>query len=240
MEVHSQQAYPYVSFKGQTLANHSYVDLSLVGNDDGGSDSVVCHTDLGTCCSSSQGFHRGDWWFPNGSMLPFSEDIYQIRNAQRVDLRRDSGVVTSGIYRCDIPTISVHDDDISSVRKFYYVGLYPSNEGATKTCIKHFVYTLCGFFCVNSGGVSLSGSIILDLDLLTLTCISTGGPATTVTWTRDSVPLTEGDETVLDDRVTGQYNHTLEVTTAGEYMCTVANNKPSSASASITVESIYS
>ena len=135
MEVNSQQTFPYVSFKGQTLANHSYVNLSLVGNDDSGSDSVVCHTDLGTCCSGAQGPHRGDWWFPNGSMLPFSGDIYQIRNAQRVDLRRDNSVVTSGIYRCDIPTISVHDDDISSVRKFYYVGLYPPNEGATKTCI---------------------------------------------------------------------------------------------------------
>ena len=31
---------------GQTLANHSYVDLSLVGEDVWGSDSVKCHTDL--------------------------------------------------------------------------------------------------------------------------------------------------------------------------------------------------
>ena len=41
----------------------------------------------------------------------------------------------------------------------------------------------------------------------TLTCISTGGPATTVTWTRDSVTVTEGTETVLDDPVTAQYMH---------------------------------
>ena len=34
---------------------------------------------------------------------------------------------------------------------------------------------------------------------VTLTCISTGGPATTVTWTRDSDTVTEGTETVLDD-----------------------------------------
>ena len=32
--------------------------------------------------------------------------------------------------------------------------------------------------------------------------VSTGGPATTVTWTRDSVTVTEGTETVLDDPVT--------------------------------------
>ena len=42
----------------------------------------------------------------------------------------------------------------------------------------------------------------------TLTCICTGGPATTVTWTRDSTTVTEGTETVLNDPVTAQYTHT--------------------------------
>ena len=71
----------------------------------------------------------------------------------------------------------------------------------------------------------------------TLTCISTGGPATTVSWTRDSTTvITEGTETVLNDPVTARYTHTLTVTAAGEYNCTVANNKPSSTSASITLQ----
>ena len=68
---------------------------------------------------------------------------------------------------------------------------------------------------------------------ITLTCISTGGPATAVTWTRDSTTVTEGNETVLDDPVTAQYTHTLTVTSGGEYTCTVSNNKPSSASAGV-------
>ena len=80
----------------------------------------------------------------------------------------------------------------------------------------------------------------LDSDLneaslqFTLTCISTGGPATTVTWTRDSVTVTEGNETVLDNRVTSQYTHTLTVTgrLGGLYTCTVANNRPSDNQAS--------
>ena len=71
-----------------------------------------------------------------------------------------------------------------------------------------------------------------------LTCISTGGPATTVTWTRDSVTITEGTETVLNSRSTAQYTHTLTVTSGGEYICTVANDKPSTASATITVPGI--
>ena len=78
----------------------------------------------------------------------------------------------------------------------------------------------------------------------TLTCISTGGPATTVTWTRDSTTVTEGTETVFDDSVTAQYTHTLTVTghLGGLYTCTVSNNKPSSASASIavTVHTLFS
>ena len=63
----------------------------------------------------------------------------------------------------------------------------------------------------------------------TLTCISTGGPATTVTWTEDSVTVIEGNKTVLDDPVTAQYTHTLTVTgrLGGLYTCTVANNRPS-------------
>ena len=91
-----------------------------------------------------------------------------------------------------------------------------------------------------SGDVSLT----VDSDLngaspqFTLTCISTGGPATTVTWTRDSVTVTEGTETVLDDPVTAQYTHTLTVTgrLGGDYVCTVANNKPSSDSADFTIQ----
>ena len=60
----------------------------------------------------------------------------------------------------------------------------------------------------------------------TLTCISTGGPATTVTWIRDSTTVIEGTETVLNDPVTAQYTHTLTVTgrKEGVYTCAVAND----------------
>ena len=68
----------------------------------------------------------------------------------------------------------------------------------------------------------------------TFTCISTGGPATTVTWTRDSTAVTHGTtETVLVNATTAEYIHTLKVTgkVEGRYTCTVANNKPSNGSA---------
>ena len=128
VEVQCQQTFPYVSFMGETLANHSYVNLSLVGNDGSGSDSVQCHTDLNTCCSGPQGSHRGDWFFPNGTRLPFSEvdpAIYEQRGAQRVDLRHTSGTTPTGIYSCHIPTDAVHDSGGETV----YVGLYTSDAG---------------------------------------------------------------------------------------------------------------
>ena len=76
----------------------------------------------------------------------------------------------------------------------------------------------------------------------TLTCISTGGPATTVTWTRDSVTVTEGSTSVLDNGVTSQYTHILNVIgrLVGLYTCTVANNKPSSDSGQLDVKGILS
>ena len=95
------------------------------------------------------------------------------------------------------------------------------------------VFSLVGDITI-SGGVTLSGN--------TLTCISTGGPATNVTWTRDSGPAVGESETVLDNPETAQYTHTLTVTSAvmveEVYTCTISNNKPSSmaASASITVQ----
>ena len=137
VEVHSQ-TFPYVSFRGQALVNHSYVNLSLVGSDISGSDSVRCHTDLNTCCSydfstccSSGGPHRGDWYFPNGTRLFFygNGGIYETRGAQRVDLRRNHGTSPTGIYRCDISTNAVHDDTDLSVRDTVYVGLYTGSGG---------------------------------------------------------------------------------------------------------------
>ena len=94
-----------------------------------------------------------------------------------------------------------------------------------------------------TGDVSISGGFTtVDTDganpQFTLTCISTGGPATTVSWTIDSTTVSEGNETVLLNPTTAEYLHTLKVTgdIKGVYTCTVANNKPSNASATMECE----
>ena len=134
VEVHCQQTFPYVScgLMGQALANHSYVDLSTVRSDI--SDSVVCHTDLNTCCSSGQGIHRGDWYFPDGTRLPFADRSVPIglaRTAQIAVIRRTTAAGPTGIYRCDIPTNVVHNSE-NSLRETVYVGLYVSGGMSVK------------------------------------------------------------------------------------------------------------
>ena len=125
------QTFPYVSFMGQTLANHAYVDLSLVGDDIHGSDGVQCHTDLSTCCTDGQGAHRGDWYFPNETRLDFNWNIRESREYHSVFLRQrvDTPASPTGIYHCDIPTNAVHDDTDISVRDTVYVGLYTASGG---------------------------------------------------------------------------------------------------------------
>ena len=103
------------------------------------------------------------------------------------------------------------------------------------------VRTIIFFF---SGDVTIPGGMTVDSDLIgaspqfTLTCISTGGPATTVTWTRDSEVVM--GSTVLDNAETATYTHTLTVTgrTEGFYRCNVSNSKPSSAAAELNVTGI--
>ena len=81
-------------------------------------------------------------------------------------------------------------------------------------------------------GFTLISELTADKPQFNLTCISTGGPATTVTWTRNSTTVTEGNETVLNDPVAAQYTHTLTVTGrgGGDYVCTVSNSISSSIS----------
>ena len=129
VEVHSQTEFPYLSFMGETLPNHGYVDLTLVGDDSGSPGNTVrCHTDLTSCCTGRQGQHRGDWYFPNGTRLPFISNtgtFYETRGGEQVDIHRRSGAdPPSGIYRCDIPTNAVHHETDNSVRETVYVGLY--------------------------------------------------------------------------------------------------------------------
>jgi hypothetical protein len=74
--------------------------------------------------------------------LPFSGvggDIYEFRDAQRVELRRKNNFnLQLGIYCCDIPTVAVHHYTDISVRDkpVYIYGVYDDNGGITVSLVK--------------------------------------------------------------------------------------------------------
>ena len=95
---------------------------------------------------------------------------------------------------------------------------------------------------VSSIQFQLTSELNATTPTFTLTCISTGGPATNVSWTVNNSAVTEDSahnitSQVLTDAETATYTHTLVVTgrLVGQYECTVSNNKPSSASRMLAV-----
>ena len=96
---------------------------------------------------------------------------------------------------------------------------------------------------LSGGQVTISGAVNFQLETepsastpeFTLTCISTGGPATTVSWTRDSNAVTANNDHIISSRVTdtvaATYVHALRVTgrLVGSYECSVSNSRTSPA-----------
>ena len=109
------------------------------GNDDTTADissTVICHTDLATCCRTRAGSDLGNWFFPDGSQVPGANvnnanqnHIAERRLEQLVRLQRGpTGTISDipdGIYRCAIETVAVNSAD-NTARETVYVGVYGS------------------------------------------------------------------------------------------------------------------
>ena len=97
--------------------------------------------------------------------------------------------------------------------------------------------------CLNVGDVTIPGEINFQLNselnastpVFTLTCTSTGGPATAVSWTRNGTVLSDISQIVTNTQ-TGTYENTLRVAMreTGRYVCNVSNSR-SSATTDLTV-----
>ena len=160
-----------------------------------------------------------------------------------VRMHRRRGGVT-GIYSCKMP------DDNAEVQ-ILYIGVYTNNTGKLT-----FILWLCACnlscFHLTSGALevtSLQFQLTSDLNAttptFTLTCTSTGGPATNVSWTVNNCTVTEDSahnitSQVLTNAVTAIYNHTLAVTgrLEGQYGIRVSNRK-SSASGYLMAVGMY-
>ena len=252
--VSQAETFPRVVFRGDVLPNHSYVPFAEVQHD--GTDyGVECHTDLPTCCTRQQGNPAGTWHFPNGSRLSFNQlsdaHTFMRRLPQKVVLyqRQGGSAKHSGIYQCLVPTLSS-----SSGEKMVYVGIYRGNDGKqifnkqVFLSVVFMLYLISFDFMQFIGDLQIRDDISFNLvwkiaagsPVFTLTCISTGGPATTVSWFRDSHNVV-GGITMLDNTVTSQYTHILTVTgrLGGLYGCSVSNTKPSTAVKNITIHGMF-
>ena len=94
---------------------------------------------------------------------------------------------------------------------------------------------------VSSMQFQLTSELNAPSPTFTVICTSTGGPATTVSWTSNSSAVTEDRihsiTSQISNAVTATYTHTLTVTgrLVGEYVCNVSNNKPSLSSEVVAV-----
>ena len=140
----------------------------------------------------------------------------------------------TGIYYCKIP-----DDNAGA--QILYVGVYTSTTGQLTSLYAGCVCNLSSFH-LTSGALEvmplqfqLTSELNATAPTFTLTCTSTGGPATTVSWTVNNHTVTEDNNhhitsQILTDPETATYNHTLTVTgrLVGWYECSISNTKSSS------------
>ena len=146
--VHSQaHTAPYVTFRGNFLQNHSYIDFSQVGSDR--DDGVHCHSDLSTCCHGGYGQHRGNWYLPTGGVLSSGGFVHQNNFLpSRISVYQISRVnVVSGLYRCGIDTnTSIHsgvNDTVPGPRETVYVGLYYDSGGQYYYNYNNYSISVC-------------------------------------------------------------------------------------------------
>ena len=223
----------FLRLNGTVIPNNGLLYISDIRSTD--ETALLCITNRPGSPNSG-----GDWHAPDGTAVGSlgTTDVpgfERNRGPMVVRLRRNTATdpADEGIYQCLI-------NDAESTSHSLYVGLYTSGRGII---IHATLYVQSQYFGYFSGQIVLSTlpphSITSGASpQFTLICISTGGPATTVTWTRDNVNITGEQKTVLNDPETAKYTHTLNVTTAGDYMCTVSNNIASSASATFPLEGI--
>ena len=135
VEVNSQ-TFPFLSFMGTDLPNHTYVDYNLVRKVR--NTGVECHSDLRGCCFDAE-THNADWYFPNGERLHADSrifDIFEVYRIKNIQVRRNNSAETGGIYRCEIETRASNNGS----RETLYAGLYSS--GGICICVPS-LYVLC-------------------------------------------------------------------------------------------------
>jgi hypothetical protein len=131
-----------------------------------------------------------EWYLPDGTPVASDNSPFiKRRVSSAVSLHRDRFsfiVAPSGVYRCEIP-------DASGTSQNIFVGIYSQRDGEIDTVYSAIYFYITSILIV-TGSPSIT-SLLFDRNSTALTCTSTGGPPTTVTWRKDGQPI---DETLYE------------------------------------------
>ena len=121
---------PGFSLRGQVYPNHGLVLIDEIGVTDSTDDnSLSCVSDLTDCCSSANAAdERGEFDFPDGSVVPTLGDIrngyYRNRGVDRIFLNRRPEGTAQGLFQCRIRTVASQ-----AAYEEFYIGVYDENSG---------------------------------------------------------------------------------------------------------------
>ena len=188
--------------------------------------ALFCLTPSLECCSDSETPNAAsvtrEWYLPDGRPVTSAGTAFsreQVSSA--VSLYRSGSTSLSGVFRCEIP-------DASGTSQNIYVGIYPQGDGEMymyiRLSLNYHIY-----FILITGSPSIT-SVQFDRNSTTLTCTSTGGPPTTVTWRKNSVLV---DDTLYEQSLrlvnaeTATYENILfnddVANFVGSFTCEVSN-----------------
>ena len=203
---------PYVELNGRVLPNNSLVVVTDIVAD--AAMTLRCVTPRTDCCSDAD-TAMAQWYHPYGgdASATFIFDWLSrgegepLGSVALVRVRSRSRRYNQGIYRCTVPLpgTAANPSTIS-----YYIGLYNPGNGEEMQFMLHVMYPasippLSGALQPITDAIQFA-LVSSSLVQFTLTCTSTGGPATSVTWTRDGVTVPY-DSTHVLTQTGGHYNY---------------------------------
>ena len=204
-----------VLFREQRVLNNTIISVSDIGDEI--VDSLVCIT----------GGVLGQWLLPDGTEPDLSRGVFTTQGPGFVALGRSgSAEVDSGLFSCEVPEKNVT----------IFVGIY-SNDTTTGKSLANFqkcncfvVVVVVVVVVVLHVGQPMLTSIMHDARAAQLTCVSTGGPASSVTWERNGVETPISRSQFVADSANATYSNTLQLdgppaSVIGTYSCQVMNQR---------------
>ena len=205
-----------ISDIGFLLNGKHYNNNSVVSSTDiGDSASALLCLTDNVMCCSDS---DANWYLPSSEIVQSTSynPIYLVRDRNVVRLnKKNTATLPSGVFHCSIP-------DVSEVVQNIYIGVYPEGSGAVE-----------------------AKDLTFESSKQALSCTSTGGPPTTVTWMKNGDPLNVDGATYeqlqeIIDASSSTYITTLFINVCEQndvidvYSCAVSNDRISS-SQSLTI-----